>query len=85
MPDGINMEDIYVNREGYMQITIEQEKERLRKQIDSLNEKDTEKKLELETQLSQLELIPYQKDLRGKVLIQSWFGKSLLPNSHPNF
>ena len=54
MPDGINMEDIYVNREGYMQITIEQEKERLRKQINSLNEKDTEKKLELETQLSQL-------------------------------
>ena len=44
-----------------MQITIEQEKERLRKQIDSLNEKDTEKKLELETQLSQLELIHIRK------------------------
>ena len=42
-----------MNREGYMQITIEQEKE-IKKQINSLNEKDTEKKLELETQLSQL-------------------------------
>ncbi|RLV95746.1 Transcription regulatory protein SNF2 [Spathaspora sp. JA1] len=83
LPDGINLQDINANKEVYMMLKIEQERERLMKELS--NTLDEDKKKQLESELAQLELLPYQKELRGKLLIQTWFSKSLLPNSHPNF
>ncbi|KAK6458083.1 uncharacterized protein RJT20DRAFT_125997 [Scheffersomyces xylosifermentans] len=84
LPDAISMDDIFNNKESFMILRMEQEMDSLRKQLEALPE-DSPERLSVEVQLAQLELLPFQKELRGKVLSQVWFSKSLLPNSHPNF
>ena len=44
LPDGINMEDIFYNREGYILVRIEQEKYKLKQKIESLGDDNDEEK-----------------------------------------
>ena len=83
LPEGIDMDNIVNNREALIVLQIDQKITYLRKQ---LNESDNEDESnQIKAEISKLELLPYQKELRGKILSQAWFSKSLLPNSHPNF
>ncbi|CUM50424.1 uncharacterized protein AC631_01780 [Debaryomyces fabryi] len=83
LPEGIDMDDIINNREALIILQIDQKITYLRKQLDKSNNEDESN--EIKAEISKLELLPYQKELRGKILSQAWFSKSLLPNSHPNF
>lgn len=82
-PYGIDVDDIMTSRESYILLQIDAKINGLMDQIS--RETDEDEKRELQIELAQLELLPYQKDVRGRVLSQLWFSKSLLPNSHPNF
>lgn len=84
MPDGINIEEIVNNREALILLQIDQEIVALTAQLEKLPEEDSLRQ-PLEMRLNQLSLLPFQKQLRGKILSQVWFSKLLLPNSHPNF
>lgn len=83
LPTGIDVDDIMTTRESYILLQIDAELTKLRKQLGSAS--DEEEKTKLTVEIAKLELLPYQKNVRGKVLSQMWFSKSLLPNSHPNF
>ncbi|ODV78096.1 uncharacterized protein CANTADRAFT_91528 [Suhomyces tanzawaensis NRRL Y-17324] len=83
-PEGINMDDIVTNKEVLMMIQMDEELTQLRNRLNSMDETD-EQREKIEAQIIKLELAPFQKQLRGKILSQVWFSKSLLPNSHPNF
>lgn len=83
LPNGLIGDEIFDNRQVLMILQIEQE-------IDSLEaklriEQDSKQREQLSTQLSKLQLLPFQKQMRGNILAQTWFSKSCLPNSHPNF
>lgn len=82
-PDGIDIDDIVSNRESLILLQIDARISNLREQLGKVSDDDEKNKLLVE--LTQLELLPYQKNIRGKLLSQVWFSKSLLPNSHPNF
>ena len=84
MPDGINSQEIFNNKEAFIVMQIELEMDSLRKKLDTIQDNDKERQ-RIEAELALLEMIPFQKELRGKLLSQVWFSKSLLPNSHPNF
>lgn len=83
LPEGIDMNDIINNREALILLQIDLKISALRKQLGSVESE--EERNDIKAELSKLELLPYQKELRGKILSQTWFNKSLLPNSHPNF
>lgn len=83
LPTGVDVDDIMSTRESYILLQIDAQISQLKKQLEYATSE--EEKLELSSQLAQIELLPYQKRIRGKVLSEVWFSKSLLPNSHPNF
>lgn len=83
LPDGINIDDIVANRESHIMLQIDARATLLKKQLQ--NTFDEVEKEDIMVELAELQLIPYQKEVRGKLLSQLWFSKSLLPNSHPNF
>lgn len=83
MPYGVDFNEICSTREHYIALQISTQIEQLEKEIASTT--DTEKQEGLKAELYQLQLLPHQTEIRGKVLSLMWFSKSLLPNSHPNF
>ncbi len=84
LPSGISMDEVYTNLEMVKKLNIEDDLANIRKQLEKLGPDLPDREM-LETELAKLELLPFQKSLRGKVLSQVWYSKSLLPNSHPNF
>lgn len=83
LPNAVNVDDIVNTREALILVRVNERMQALRKDLDSASN-DDEKELLL-AELTQLELLGYQKEVRGLILSQLWFSKSLLPNSHPNF
>lgn len=83
LPYGIDIDEIASTREYYIGVKIEKRKQELEKFI-SKSSDVSERQFAL-MELNELALLPYQKLIRGRILSQVWFSKSLLPNSHPNF
>ena len=83
LPNGISVEEIFQNRELLMVLQIEQQIDNLKSKIET--EKDESQREQLSIELAKLQLLPYQKQLKGSILSQVWFSRSILPNSHPNF
>ncbi|KAK7684184.1 hypothetical protein QCA50_012830 [Cerrena zonata] len=82
LPEGFDINNIMNNKETLLLLEIEFEKDALRAKLQSVSDDEKER---IEAELTKLELLPLQKIMKGKVLSQIWFSKSLLPNSHPNF
>lgn len=82
-PEGIDIDDIMSTRESLVLLQIDARVQTLRKKLEQTS--DDEEKNNALIELAQYQLLPYQKQIRGRVLSQVWFSKSLLPNSHPNF
>ncbi|RKP30190.1 hypothetical protein METBISCDRAFT_16953 [Metschnikowia bicuspidata] len=83
LPYGIDVNDLMSTREYYISLQIDRRVLELRarqQQLDDLPEKDA-----VTIELAQLELLPYQKEIRGCVAGQLWHSRLLLLNSHPNF
>ena len=83
-PEGLDYDKVLANREAFITLKLQHEKETLAGQLE-LDEQDDDKRDELNIRLTSLELNDFQKHLREKLLSQVWFSKCLLPNSHPNF
>ncbi|PYD07454.1 hypothetical protein DND36_32415, partial [Pseudomonas savastanoi pv. glycinea] len=83
MPNSIDIDDIVANRESHIMLQIDARVTQLQKKLESTT--DESEKNDILVELGELELLPYQKEVRGKILSQLWFSRSLLPNSHPNF
>lgn len=81
MPTSFDPDSIAANREALILLLIDDELARLNKKLESA---DDDQKVAIEAEIYKLELLPFQKELRGKILSHVWFSKSLLPNSHPN-
>lgn len=81
MPSSIDTESIAANIETLILVMIDAEIARLNKDLQTADE---DSKPRIQAEIYKLELLPYQKELRGKILSHIWFSKSLLPNSHPN-
>ncbi|GEQ67137.1 hypothetical protein JCM33374_g800 [Metschnikowia sp. JCM 33374] len=83
LPFGLDFNQIASSREHYITLQIDSKIAFLEKTLKELT--DDHEKETVTIELNQLKLLPYQKDIRGRILSQVWFSKSLLPNSHPNF
>lgn len=83
-PEGFDFDNILNNREVLILLEREYEIDELKLKLASIPEELEERQL-IEAELNKLELLSYQKELRGRVLSQMWFSKLILPNSHPNF
>ena len=81
MPTSFDPDSIAANREALILLLIDAELTRLSMKLESADE---DQKAAIEAEIYKLELLPFQKELRGKILSHVWFSKSLLPNSHPN-
>lgn len=83
-PEGFDYDQVLANREAFIALKLDQEKETLAGKL-KLNEDDDVKHDEISIRLTSLELNDFQKRLREKFSSQLWFSRCLLPNSHPNF
>ena len=83
LPYGVDLNEIASTREYHIGLEIDCRITSLENQLESAM--DEAERQELAVELALLKLLPDQKELRGRVLSQIWFSKSLLPNSHPNF
>lgn len=83
LPTSFDVDGIVNTRESLILLEINRRIAQLKKQLEAASNEDD--KREIEAEIAQLELLPYQKEVRGLILSQVWFSKSLLPNSHPNF
>lgn len=84
LPEGVSMQDVSANREALISIRIQNDIDAMKATLSKLPE-GSPARVDLEIELSKLELLPYQKEVRGNILSQMWFNDSLLANSHPNF
>lgn len=83
LPYGVDVNDLMSTREYYMSLQIDNRIAYLKARIDQLE--DLPEKDSIAIELNQLELLPHQREMRGRVLSQLWYSKLLLLNSHPNF
>lgn len=81
MPNGVDLDSLVNNREALILVQIDA---RLSYLHEKLQDTDDITKEDIQREIDELELLPYQKQLRGKILSHVWFSKSVLPNSHPN-
>lgn len=83
LPYGVDVNDLMSSREYYISLQIDDRIAYLKarcEQMEDLPEKDS-----FTIELNQLELLPHQKEMRGRISSQLWYSKLLLLNSHPNF
>lgn len=86
MPPGVDIEGASHIREALVQFNIHEALEQFRQQFQDVDMEEPNGKIsdDLIDYLS-LELLPYQKAIRGHILSFEYYKKSLLSNSHPNF
>lgn len=83
LPTAVDINEIVANRRAVHALQDEEWARQLKEKLsDATDPFDREM---LEAELAEIELVDFQKEVRGRILSQVWFSRSLLPNSHPNF
>lgn len=83
LPSTFDVDELVSTRESLILLKMNEKITQLKKQLEAVT--NEEERREIQAEIAELELLPYQKEVRGLILSQVWFSKSLLPNSHPNF